>query len=121
MLTFTLPYPPTVNTYWSRTRNGMRRSDRASEYISAVGWATRPIRAKLPAEGILCPISVEIDIYPPDRRRRDIDNISKATLDAMQKAGIYADDNQVERLVLTRMTQMSIGGYLEVRISEYIG
>jgi Holliday junction resolvase RusA-like endonuclease len=39
-----------------------------------------------------------VDAYPPDRRRRDLDNILKAILDALQHAGCYADDSQIHAL-----------------------
>lgn len=48
-------------------------------------------------------IALEMDIYPPDKRKRDIDNGIKPTLDALQKAGVYDDDNQIARLLVTRM------------------
>lgn len=33
-----------------------------------------------------------MEVYPPDNRRRDLDNLLKATLDAMEKSGLYKDD-----------------------------
>ena len=115
-LKFTLPYPPSVNSYWKRTKRGMMRSKEATAYINAVGWTVKSILKDLPLGGIEGRLSVEIKIYPPDKRRRDIDNIAKATLDAMQYAGIYQDDNQIDRLTLIRMP--GVGGYLEVNISK---
>jgi crossover junction endodeoxyribonuclease RusA len=39
-------------------------------------------------------------IHPPDNRRRDLDNVLKAVLDAIEAAGIIEDDSQVRRLEL---------------------
>ena len=33
---------------------------------------------------------------PPDRRRRDLDNLPKAVLDALVVAGVLADDSQLD-------------------------
>jgi crossover junction endodeoxyribonuclease RusA len=48
-------------------------------------------------------VSVTIDAYPPDRRRRDLDNVLKAALDALTHCGIWADDSQVAELRIRRM------------------
>lgn len=45
------------------------------------------------------PLAVTIDFYLPDRRRRDLDNLSKAVLDACNKV-VWQDDTQIEALKL---------------------
>jgi len=39
------------------------------------------------------PCSITILLYPPSRRKQDVDNRNKATVDALQEAGIIDDDN----------------------------
>ncbi len=41
-------------------------------------------------------------VYPPDRRARDLDNLGKALLDALTKAGVYGDDSQIDHLTFAR-------------------
>jgi crossover junction endodeoxyribonuclease RusA len=48
-----------------------------------------------PVEG---PLEVLIELFPPDRRRRDADNTTKPLLDALQHGGAYADDSQIVHL-----------------------
>jgi len=36
--------------------------------------------------------------YPPDKRKRDLDNLAKLVLDSLQYAGIIPNDNQVKLL-----------------------
>ena len=62
-------------------------------------------------------LRVEIEVYPPDRRKRDIDNVCIATLDALAKAGVYQDDSQIDVLLITRMGIVS-GGCLEVKVQK---
>jgi hypothetical protein len=44
------------------------------------------------------PLELDVLLFPPDHRRRDLDNPLKAILDALEHAGLYADDAQVARL-----------------------
>ncbi|HOQ88260.1 MAG TPA: RusA family crossover junction endodeoxyribonuclease [Phycisphaerae bacterium] len=98
MLTVALPYPPSVNHYWRRVgpRTVISRQGRA--YRRDVATAVRLIdhaAERLPLTG---PLSVEVVLYPPDRRRRDLDNALKAIFDALEHAGVYPDDSLIEQL-----------------------
>jgi crossover junction endodeoxyribonuclease RusA len=59
-----------------------------------------------PMEGRL---SVHIELFVPDKRKRDIDNYAKALLDALTHAGVWRDDEQVDRLLITREKQHTLG------------
>jgi crossover junction endodeoxyribonuclease RusA len=89
-----LPFPPSVNAIWrSIVIKGAPRvllSTVGREYRARV--ASLLARHGAPATGAL---RVTIDAYPPDRRRRDVDNLAKATLDALTHAGVWGDDSQV--------------------------
>lgn len=42
----------------------------------------------------LCgPLVVKFEVFPPDRRRRDFDNILKTVQDALTKAKLWEDDS----------------------------
>jgi len=58
-----------------------------------------------------------MDAFPPDRRRRDLDNIAKPVLDALEHAGVYLDDSQID-LLLTQRREIVRGGKLNVRVNE---
>ncbi len=62
-------------------------------------------------------VSVSITVHPPDRRRRDLDNLLKGPLDALEHAGVYLDDGQIDRLEIERGDVMR-GGRVVVRIEE---
>src|SRR5262245_3875154 len=93
-----LPYPPSINHYWRRvgprtliSREGRRFRQRVMAILSAQR-----------VEALAGPLAVEVEIHPPDHRRRDIDNLQKALLDALQHGGAYQDDSQVVRLVIVK-------------------
>jgi Holliday junction resolvase RusA-like endonuclease len=111
MIEVELPYPPSINHYWRRvgvktliSREGRRFSERVVATLAAL--RVQPMNG---------PLAVEVDIYPPDRRRRDIDNVQKALLDALQHGGACADDSQIVRLALTKR-EPTEGGRTVVRI-----
>lgn len=93
-----LPFPPSINHLWRRVGNRtlVSRGGRAfcrAVHAALVAQGVRPISGRL---------AVTIDVHPPDRRRRDLDNIMKALLDAMQHGGAYHDDGQIDDLHIRR-------------------
>lgn len=105
-----LPFPPSVNQLWRRvgartilSRAGRLYRDRVTELLAGM----EPFGdARL---------EVEILVHPPDRRRRDLDNLTKASLDAIVHSGLIDDDSQIDRLVLER-AQCKPGGLLVVTL-----
>lgn len=79
------------------------------------GVVSRIVGAARARHGWACPVDVRVVAYPPDRRRRDLDNILKATLDALQYAGVFEDDSQVDALAILR-GERTEGGQLTVRV-----
>ena len=47
-------------------------------------------------------ISAEVYLYPPDKRKRDIDNPIKVLLDSLVKGGLLQDDSKIARLLIER-------------------
>ena len=110
----TLPFPPSVNRYWRSVDGRVLISRQGREYRAAVSYAVQ----KSKITGFKkSRIAVDIRVYPPDRRRRDIDNMLKAPLDALQAAGVYDDDGQIDELRIVR-GQLVKPGKLCISISE---
>jgi crossover junction endodeoxyribonuclease RusA len=96
-----LPWPPSVNHYWGRC--GTRY------FIGAKGIAFREIvsiKTFNETFGKTSRLSVKINAHPPDKRRRDLDNILKCLLDSFQHAGVYEDDNQIDDIHIIRMPSL---------------
>ena len=47
-------------------------------------------------------LDIEIWLHAPDNRKIDLDNRLKVLLDALQQAKLYADDNQIDKLLVVR-------------------
>ncbi|WP_042052000.1 RusA family crossover junction endodeoxyribonuclease, partial [Escherichia coli] len=92
---FVLPYPPTVNTYWRRRGNTYFVSKVGERYRRDVALIVRQQRLKLNLSGRL---AIKVIAEPPDKRRRDLDNILKAPLDALTHAGLLIDDEQFDEI-----------------------
>ena len=116
MIELTLPWPPSANRYWRHPTKGklagrhlISREGRA--YRDEVSWR---IRRRAPLLGRL---DVQFRAAPPDRRKRDLDNLLKAAQDALSNAGVWGDDEQIDRLFVERLAPVK-GGELRVRICE---
>ena len=93
-----LPYPPTVNHYWGQSGKRRFLGKKGVEFREEVIKAFRRSMQKS-VDGRL---SVHIDLFPPDRRIRDIDNVVKAIFDACQHAECYENDSMIDELHIVR-------------------
>ena len=91
-----LPWPPSVNQMWRTVRGRPILSKIGREYRQAGLAIAVPIAIQ--TGPFLGPISVRIDAYYPDARRRDLDNLGKGPLDLLTHAGLWRDDSQIEFL-----------------------
>ncbi|WP_312277253.1 RusA family crossover junction endodeoxyribonuclease [Kosakonia cowanii] len=118
----TLPFPPSVNTYWRAPNKGPLKgrhliSADGRKYQSAACAAIIEQLRRLP-EPSTEPAAVEILLFPPDARRRDIDNYNKALFDALTHAGVWEDDSQVKRMLVEWGPTVK-GGRVEISITRY--
>ena len=113
-----MPYPPTANHYVKHTRSGQHyKTDEAHAFERAAWYAVKQGKFKaFPGDARL---AVEIAVFPPDRRRRDIANLEKVTTDSLQRAGLFPDDEAIDDLRLVRHHEPRIpGGQVVVTITE---
>ena len=86
-----LPFPPSVNTHWRHlpTKGVCGKSpisEAGRKFQSAACAAIVEQLRRLP-KPTSAPASVEIVLFPPDNRIRDLDNYNKALFDAPDHAG----------------------------------
>lgn len=108
-----LPWPPSINRYWRRAGTHIHISNEGRSYRQIVAYIA------LGKDGFgKQRVAVDIDAFPPDARRRDIDNIQKALLDALQHGQLFDDDSQVKRLQTTMLEQRK-PGMVRVTVTEH--
>lgn len=118
MIELELPWPPSTNTYW---RHPTRGPLAGRHLISEKGRAYRNevlacvLQAKS-AKRLDSRLVLSIEAYPPDRRKRDLDNILKAACDSLVHACVIADDSLIDKLCIERK-EVSSPGYIFVTIT----
>lgn len=92
-----LPFPPSINSMFPSGKQGRR-------YLSKRGKAYRQEVYALTLEqhGIFKPLTgpvkASVELLPPDKRKRDIDNYNKALFDSLAHANVFMDDDQIKEL-----------------------
>ena len=93
-----LPLPPSLNRLWRQGQSGkVYRSPEYMNWLKAAGWE---LAAQRPTS-IPSPVAVTLKAGIPGHRRRDLDNIAKATLDLLEQQGVVTNDATVVDLRLT--------------------
>lgn len=82
--------PPSTNHLYRRTSRGVSMLESVRQAKDAIAWEARSQFRRDPLHG---PLAVTLDLYWPDRRKHDVDNV-KAMLDALNDV-VWQDDGQI--------------------------
>jgi len=120
----TLPFPPSVNTYWRAPNKGPLAgrhliSAKGREYQSKAAVSVISQLRRIP-KPILHHVSVEVILCPPDRRKRDLDNYLKALFDSMTNANVWGDDSQIKHMEVS-WGEVQPGGGVYLTIKPFGG
>lgn len=119
-----LPFPPSVNRYYRSPRSGPLAgrtmiSEEARKYRAAVCALVSESKLGGQMEGLL---RVVVEVFVPDRRKRDLDNLHKGILDSLTHAGVWGDDSQIDDLRIYRARDeagnLIIGGMVKVMVER---
>lgn len=118
-LIMVLTWPPTINSYYGHTKRGKR----LVQYITPKGKRFREqviesVHQQAPGLHMDYKLYVEVTLYPPDRRIRDLDNYMKALLDALTHSKLWDDDSQIDQLIIHRGETMANGGAVVIEVCE---
>ena len=119
---FDLPWPPSVNGYWQRARNGgLFVSESGQNFRSVVAVVVLKARQVFGRQPLAGPLRLHVDAYPATlKRARDLDNILKALQDALQASGVFANDEQIADVRVVRRESVP-RGKVTVTITELEG
>ena len=109
-----LPWPPTVNHYYTVARGRKILSAKGRAYKTECCWLMTAERVPKLDSG---KFEVLIHAYPPDRRKRDLDNILKPVLDALGEYGAITDDSDVDLISIGRI-EVRKGGLIAVSVNK---
>lgn len=107
-----LPFPPSINHYWRHVGSRVLISEEGRKYRAKV---CDLLSAEMAATGDALGfdktdrLAAVIEAFVPDDRRRDLDNIQKPLLDALQRAKVFADDYQIDDLRTIRRERVDCG------------
>ena len=108
-----LPWPPSTNIYWRRSGNHLHISKKAKDYINLV----LKLSISIKKEPLKNRVSLKIQAFPPDKRIRDLDNLLKVFIDALERANFFLDDSQIDCIYIERQ-QVIPNGKMIVNIEE---
>lgn len=109
-----LPWPPTVNHYYTVVRGRKILSTKGRAYKKYCCQCMLIQRIpKLSTDD--APFSLDILASPPDRRKRDLDNLLKPIIDSLVDYGAIPDDSYVDIIRIERMKVIK-EGQIEVDI-----
>ena len=101
-----LLYPPSINKYYLNRTIRSRTGKIVKPRLPAVQKYVTDCLLLLKMQKINSidaeKLQVELFIYPPDKKRRDLDNVCKVILDTLQRAGVYTDDYKIWKLTISR-------------------
>jgi len=113
-----LPFPPTINSYYVSKGRGKFISKNGRIFREKV--SEECLEQSIYGARLELKLKVEVVLYPPDNRVRDLDNYMKALLDALTHAKVWSDDSLIDELIVYRGIKVK-GGLVKVRISEHHG
>lgn len=106
---FKFPYPPTVNHCWGRSGKAYFLSAKYKTFLEDVALVVAGTKLIPSANYFL-----ELTVTPPDRRKRDLDNVFKPILDALTRCCVWQDDSAVSFLKAERTEPSKIDAGVKV-------
>tara|TARA_Y100000034_G_C6527503_1_gene227226 strand:+ start:89 stop:463 length:375 start_codon:yes stop_codon:yes gene_type:complete len=121
MIELELPMPPSANNYWRYVNGKVLKSKQARDYIKTIGdlWMVYKAQKKAKAFGKDQRLQIYIQVFPPNRIRRDLDNLLKVLMDSLENAGLFTNDEQIDDIRIMRM-EIYPGGKMVICLRELI-
>ena len=120
-LMFTLPFPPSVNTYYRTYLGRMLISRKGREYCGKVLRSL--IEQKMTAGFTTERLRIDILACRGDRRKYDLDNLLKPLIDSLAStnngACLFDNDEQLDEILIVRGPVDTDGpGFVRIHLTE---
>ena len=112
MIKLSLPFPPTVNHMWGFAGKRKYLKKEAHEFRRIVQEAAIEAQAKISGR-----IAIFVALYAPTKRKYDLDNRIKSLLDALEHAGVFLNDEQIDFIWVVRREPVT-GGLCKIVLVE---
>lgn len=117
MIELILPYPPSLNSIWRHGSGKVFLSPQAKRYYNYVYLIYA--QAKAPKFDVGARLELWGTAYPPDKRRRDIDNLPKVVFDSLEATGMFQNDAQIKKMHMFMMEPVDKKkSRIEIRIEK---
>ena len=114
-ISFELPWPPSVNRYYRHVGPRVLISREGRRYrmmcVSRRGGVFPKLEGKVKLTG---------EFYPPDARKRDLDNVLKCMIDSLVHAGLMRDDSQIKHIDVQMMSPVPPEGAVYIKLEEIL-
>lgn len=114
-VSFELPWPPSVNRYYRHVGPRVLISREGRRYrmmcVSRLGGVFPKLEGKVKLTG---------EFYPPDARKRDLDNVLKCMIDSLVHAGLMRDDSQIKHIDVQMMSPVPPEGAVYIKLEEIL-
>ena len=114
-ISFELPWPPSVNRYYRHVGPRVLISREGRRYrmmcVSRLGGVFPKLEGKVKLTG---------EFYPPDARKRDLDNVLKCMIDSLVHAGLMRDDSQIKHIDVQMMSPVPPEGTVYIKLEEIL-
>ena len=95
MIRLELPLAPSANAIFRSGRGRVYKTNIYKQWLEECSWMIKTqTKESVPRDYIL-----QVVAKRPDKRRRDLDNLLKATSDLLVRTGIVSDDNFCRAIV----------------------
>jgi crossover junction endodeoxyribonuclease RusA len=109
---FEFEFPPSTNNLWIPVKGrGLVKTKEYRAWQDANAWIIRQQIGLVKIDG---PFEVRFAFQRPDRRKRDLDNLLKASLDCIVNARVVHDDHLCQKLTAEWINKNGRTVYCEI-------
>lgn len=109
---FQFEFPPSTNNLWMPVKGkGLVKTKEYRAWQDANAWIIRQQIGLVKIEG---PFEAYFVFERPDRRKRDLDNLLKASLDCITNARVVHDDHLCQKLTAEWINRYGRNVYCEI-------